>query len=51
MDIVIIFLIHHNVRYTDKMIHGANMGPTRDRRDSGGPHGGHVDLAIWVYNF
>ena len=28
--------------------HGANMGPTWGRQDPGGPHVGHVNLAIWV---
>ena len=27
-------------------VHGANMGPTWGRQDPGGPHVGHVDLAI-----
>ena len=26
---------------------GANMGPTWDRKDLGGPHVGHTNLAIW----
>ena len=26
---------------------GANMGPTWGRQDPGGPHVGHVNLAIW----
>ena len=32
----------------DSKIHGANMGPTRGRQDPGGPHVGHVELAIRV---
>ena len=31
----------------DSKIHGANMGPTWGRQDPGGPHVGHVKLAIW----
>ena len=27
--------------------HGANMGPTWGRQDTGGPHVGHMNLAIW----
>ena len=26
------------------------MGPTWGRKDPGGPHVGHVNLAIWDYN-
>ena len=33
----------------DSKVHGVNMGPTWDRRDPGGPHVGHVKLAIWGY--
>ena len=29
-------------------VHGANMGPTCGRQDPGGPHVGHVNLAVWV---
>ena len=31
----------------DSKVHGANMGPTWGRQDPGGPHVGHVNLAIW----
>ena len=31
----------------DNKVHGANMGPTWGREDLGGPHVGHVKLAIW----
>ena len=31
----------------DSKVHGANMGPTWGRLDPGGPHVGHVKLAIW----
>ena len=34
------------VTYTDSKVHVAHMGPTWDRQDSGGPHVGHVNLAI-----
>ena len=28
-------------------VHGANMGPTWGPQDPGGPHAGHMYLAIW----
>ena len=31
----------------DSKIHGANVGPTWGRQDPGGPHVGHMNLAIW----
>ena len=31
----------------DSKVHGANMGPIWGRQDPGGPHVGHVNLAIW----
>ena len=31
----------------DSKVHGANMGPIWGRQDPGGPHGGHMNLAIW----
>ena len=31
----------------DSKIHGANVGPTWGRQDPGGPHDGHMNLAIW----
>ena len=34
--------------YPDIKVHGANMGPTWGRLGPGGPHVGHVNLAIWV---
>ena len=37
-----------SLRYPDSKVHGANMGPTWGRQDPGGPHVGHVNLAIWV---
>ena len=33
----------------DSKVHRANMGPTWGRPDPGGPHVGHMNLAIWVY--
>ena len=32
----------------DIKVHRANMGPTWGRQEPGGPHVGHVNLAIWV---
>ena len=32
----------------DSKIHGANMGPTWGHQDPGGPHVGHMKLAIWA---
>ena len=32
----------------DSKIHGANVGPTWDRKDPGGPHVGHMNPAILV---
>ena len=34
--------------HPDSNVHGANMGPTWGRPGPGGPHVGHVNLAIWV---
>ena len=34
----------------DNKVHGVNMGPTWGRQDPGGPHVGHMNLAIWDYN-
>ena len=31
----------------DSKVHGANVGPTWGRQDPGGPHVGHMNLAIW----
>ena len=31
----------------DSKVDGANMGSTWGRQNPGGPHVGHVDLAIW----
>ena len=33
--------------YPDYKVHGANMPPWR-HQDAGGPHVGHINLAIWV---
>ena len=35
--------------YPDSKVHGTNMGPTWGRQDPGGPHVGHMNLAIWVF--
>ena len=32
----------------DRKVHGATWGPPLGRQDPGGPHVGHVKLAIWV---
>ena len=37
-----------NGSFPDSKVHGANMGPTGGRQDPGGPHVGHMNLAIWV---
>ena len=37
-------------RYPDSKVHGANMGPTWGRQDPGGPHVGHMNLAIWIHS-
>ena len=29
-------------------VHGANVGPTWDREDPGGPHVGHMNFPIWA---
>ena len=34
--------------YPDSKTHVANVGPTWGRQDPGGPHVGHMNLAIWV---
>ena len=34
--------------FSDSNFHGANMWPTWGQQDPGGPHVGHVNLAIWV---
>ena len=34
----------------DSKIHGANMGPRWGWQDPGGPHVGHMNLAIWDRN-
>ena len=37
--------------FPDSKIHGANVGPTWGHQDPGGPHVGHMNLAIWVIYF
>ena len=34
----------------DSKVHGANMGPTWVLSAPGGPHFGHMNLAIWEVN-
>ena len=34
--------------YPDSKVHGANMGPIWGQQDSGGPHVGPMNFAIWV---
>ena len=36
------------LKNSDSKVHGANMGPTRGRQDPGGPHVGHMKIAIWL---
>ena len=37
----------YSIKNPDSKVHGANMGPTWGRQDPGGPHVGHMNLAIW----
>ena len=37
-----------NGSFPDSKVHGVNMGPTGGRQDTGGPHVGHMNLAIWI---
>ena len=51
--LVTISLTHPNMRecqcmYPDSKFHGANIGPNLGRQDTGGPHVGPINLAIWV---
>ena len=39
----------HVLGIPDSKVHGANMGPTWGRQDPGGPHVGHLNLALWDY--
>ena len=41
--------IKSSVVSPDSKVCGANMGPTWGRQDSGGPHVGHMNLAVWVW--
>ena len=34
--------------YPENKVYGASMGPTWGLQDPGGPHGGPMNLAIWV---
>ena len=36
--------------YPDSKVHGANMGSTWGWQDPGGPHVGHMNLAIWDWD-
>ena len=38
----------HPSSHPDSKVHGANIGLTWGRQDSGGPHVGHMNLAIWA---
>ena len=40
------WVIPANGYIPESKVHGANMGPTWGRQDSGGPHVGHMNLAI-----
>ena len=42
------YIIHVKYIYPDSKVHGANMGPIWSRQDPGGPHGGPMNIAIWV---
>ena len=52
-QMIIGYLLEHIVlnipvcNIPDSKVHGANMGPTLGQQDPGGPHVGHVNLAIW----
>ena len=64
MPIYIWFVPNHYIGYLDRFykrfmsllrncpdskVHGANMGPIWGRQDLGRPHGGPMDLIIWVF--
>ena len=36
------------ISHPDSKVHGANIGPIWGRQDSGGPHVGPMNLAIWA---
>ena len=40
------WVIPANAYIPDSKVHGANMGLTWGRQDPGGPHAGHMNLAI-----
>ena len=42
-----IYMTTVSIGIPDSKVHGANMGPTWGQQDPGGPHVGHVNLAIW----
>ena len=41
-------MLNHKGNFPDSKVHGATMGPIWGRQAPGGPHVGHVNLAIWV---
>ena len=46
MHMVLLCSVLHN--HPDSKVHGANMGPVWGQQDPGGPHIGHMKLAIWA---
>ena len=40
--------VKYTLIYPDSKVHGANVGPIMDRQDSGGPHVGPKNFAIWL---
>ena len=42
-------LVMLDFNFPDSKSHGGNMGPIWGRQDSGGPHVGPMNFAIWVY--
>ena len=40
-------LLVYSENIPNRKVHVAHMGPTWGRKDPGGPHVGHVNLAIW----
>ena len=43
------FEITHDT-YADSKVHGTNMGTNWVRQDTGGPHVGPMNFAIWVWD-
>ena len=49
LSMMVLFNIYHfGQAHPDSKVHGANLGPTCGRQDPGGPHVGHMNLAIRV---